>query len=575
MAKNNPTSDSTKHYPTFRDMFARLAQKYSNMPVENIQAAFGRTALGAMFSESPFIQNRRVKQLSSLPVYYGKNALVEMLQHPDENELPLRQVAELLTWTALPFRDIISTYSDLATYHWYVQPKYIEDKDADRDEFWRDYRLATKVVEAFDIKNLAHMASRQAGRMGKVFYYYRLSVDRAHNAVNHAFAQQLPSDWVKIAGMNNQSKYTVMFDMMYFMQPGTDPKQFGDLFDPYIDDFARSIADSDFPVGGVRSVKGTVIDLSRVNSYGAGNPVADYANGRWFYWVTLPMDKVFAFEWDDADRDVITPLAGALMTFAQIAAYEDVALEIIQNPLVSVLTGEIPYADNKGALTADEYKLSPTGIEYFTTLWNQLMAANNTGGIGLFLAPAENLRLQSLSEAPGASEIAGNGYAYAIAKTGMGALIPTDSASRAGVANISFLIKSQYTKQIYACAERMMNAIIKSLKLRYDFQFRMFGDLASDKEDLEAARNGMTLGILPDTLKYLALQDKTIFDDLSTSSMVLASGLMDKRLPLVSTYSAKQSESGLPPQGGRPKNDPNDPNMTEGYEGDLDEPTTT
>lgn len=558
-------------YPTFREMFAGLAQKYSSLPVESIQSAFKRTAFGAMFSESPFIQNRRVKQLSSLPVSHGKDELVEMLRHPDDNELPLRQTAELLTWTALPFRDIIRTYTDLATYHWYVQPKYIEDKDAEKDDFWRDYRLATKVVEAFDIKNLAHMASGQAGRMGKVFYTYRLSVDKAHNTVNHAFVQQLPSDWIKIAGMNNQSKYTVMFDMMYFLQPGTHPDQFGDLFDPYIDDFTSSLADPEL-IASVSGIK-TMIDLSRVNSYGAGNPVADYSNGRWFYWVTLPMEKVFAFEWDDTDRNVITPLAGALMTFAQITAYEDVALELIQNPLIAVMSGEIPYADTKGATTADEYKLSPTGIEYFTALWNQLLASNNTGGVGLYLAPAENLKLQQLAEAPGASEVAGNGYSYAIAKTGLSAIIPTDSQSRAGVANISFLIKSQYTKTIYACAERMMNTIIKSLKLRYDFEFKMFGDLASDKEEIEATRNGMTLGILPDTLRYLALQDKTIFDDLSVSAMILGSGVMDKRLPLVSTYSAKQEKSGLPPQGGRPANDPQSTEMTEGYEGDLDQPT--
>ena len=569
MAKSNPSA-GVQEYPTFRDMFQNLAQKYASMPVESIKSAFGRTAFGALYSDSPFIQNRRVKQLSSLPVQYGKDEIAEMLRHVDDNELPLRQVAEALVWTALPFRDVIRTYTDLATYHWYVQPKYLDEKDADKDEFWRDYRLATKVVEAFDIKNLAHMASNQAGRLGKVFYTYRLSVDKAHNTVNHAFTQQLPSDWVKIAGMNNQSKYTVMFDMMYFLQPGTDPAQFGDLFDPYIDDFGRSIVDTE--TFGLSGKKRAMIDLSRVNAWGAGNPVADFANGRWFYWVTLPAEKVFTFEWDDADRDVVTPLAGALMSFAQIAAYENVALEIVQNPLIAMMTGEIPYADTKGATTADEYKLSPTGIEYFNAVWDQLLAANNTGGIGLFLAPAENLKLQQLAETPGASEIAGNGYSYAIAKTGLSAIIPTDTSSRAAVANISFLIKSQYAKSIYACAERMMNVIIKSLRLRYEFEFKMFGDLATDKDAIKEAKEGMTLGILPDTLRYLALQGKTIFDDLSVSAMVLASGVLDKRLPLVSTYSAKQSESGLPPQGGRPKNDPRDPNMTEGGEGDIDSP---
>jgi hypothetical protein len=56
--------------------------------------------------------------------------------------------------------------------------------------------------------------------------------------------------------------------------------------------------------------------------------------------------------------------------------------------------------------------------------------------------------------------------------------------------------------------------------------------------------------------------------------MIMGSGIMDMRLPLVSTYSAKQSESGLPPQasgvgdlGGRPRTDDV---LTEGKEQDLD-----
>ena len=87
----------------------------------------------------------------------------------------------------------------------------------------------------------------------------------------------------------------------------------------------------------------------------------------------------------------------------------------------------------------------------------------------------------------------------------------------------------------------------------------MFGSVATDEQREDSARKGMTLGILSDTMTYLALNDKSLLDDLAISNAIVASGISELRLPLVSTYSAKQGDSGLPPQakrildpGGRP-----------------------
>ena len=61
------------------------------------------------------------------------------------------------------------------------------------------------------------------------------------------------------------------------------------------------------------------------------------------------------------------------------------------------------------------------------------------------------------------------------------------------------------------------------------------------------------------TLKYNAMMGHSILDDLAISEFVTKSGIMDRRLPLVSTYSARNDKSPLPPQveqelnpGGRP-----------------------
>ena len=105
----------------------------------------------------------------------------------------------------------------------------------------------------------------------------------------------------------------------------------------------------------------------------------------------------------------------------------------------------------------------------------------------------------------------------------------------------------------------MMNSIFDSLNLKGVWRFRMFGDIFSYDKVMEDARKGMTLGMMIDTLRYDALTGHTLMDDLAVADFITATDIMNKRLPLVSTYSARQRDGTLPPQaiqelnpGGRP-----------------------
>ena len=102
----------------------------------------------------------------------------------------------------------------------------------------------------------------------------------------------------------------------------------------------------------------------------------------------------------------------------------------------------------------------------------------------------------------------------------------------------------------------------------------MFGDLYMDNQLEKQLSSDMTLGILPAAIQYNALHDRSLLDDICWSDLVTKSGVLDRRIPLVSSYSAKQSESNLPPQaahdmnpGGRPEAEEI---LTDGAEGDAD-----
>lgn len=528
-----------KSYQEIYDKMRELSDEYSNIPYDRLVSVFGGASeWGSALSANPYIQNRRIKAISTAPAGHTKDEVAEMLQTPEGNELGLRQVERALEYSAYPMFHTRKVYQDLLTYHSYITPNLPDDSAIGKDDFWREWKLLEKLKKTLDIKNIAHQIAGQALQSGKVFYTPRVSIDKSHNKINYAFIQQLPTDWTKIVGFNNKSKYTLAFNLFYFTQPGTDYRQFGDLFVPYIDEF------SDF-AESVRGVKApsnyifAAMDKVRKHSRNNAAPDAYYQNGRWYYWVVLPIDKVFTFEVDDANRTVAPPFTGLFIDMIQLAAYEAIQLQLVQNPLIAVLTGEIPYYDAKDMRMSDTYKLSPSGRDLFQAYWYQMLAESNTSGIGIFSAPFQNMQMHQLAEAPSAMNISSNGYAYTIAKAGLSGIVPANNDTRAGLAQISLQIESKFAAQIYGGIERMMSCMFESFNLKYEWEFRMFGDMASDKDKEEQAQKAMTLGILPAAIIYNALHDRSILDDIAWSTAIKKAGILDLRIPLTSSYSAQ------------------------------------
>lgn len=562
-------------YATFPQIFERFRQlsEQTGMPLSRMISTFGM--MGGFNKSGPYIQNGRVKKIGTSPIPHTKDEVAEMLKHPQDQEKPLRQTARELDFASYTFHHMRRVYTNLLTYHSYISPDLTEP-DAMNDSFWREYRLAEKLRKTMKPKELAREAAGKTLLEGKVFYTYRMAADKTRNRINYAFYQQLPSDWIKIVGFNNVSKYTLAFDMMYFCEPGTDVRQFPPgLFDNYWNDFMSLVTP------GPRMENGRIVYAAKnsidMNAFRARNPASTEVyneNGRWYYWVTLPVDKAFTIEADDAIPEVIPPLAGLFISLLQFADLEAIQLALYQNPLVGFLHGEIPYFDTKDTNTSDQYKLSNAGRMLFEQLWYDLMAASNTGGIPAYFAPVENMKLETFSEVENTSEIVSTGNKDIITQAGLSGIVPASDEARAGAVQVSLQIESKYLNPVYEGVERLMNCAIADLKLRGDFSFHMFGDLYEDAQ-MEARLSGeMTLGVLPATIIYNALHDRSLLDDITWSHAVEKSGIMDLRLPLVSSFHQSANGDDLPPNvkhdlnpGGRPESEGV---TSEGQEADTD-----
>lgn len=580
--KETPKTAETKEqtrYLTYAQFFQNMSTKYGSVSAEGIQSAMMRALpFQSVYTANPLIQNQRVKQISSLPSDKSKTDIADMIRNPDSNEQGIRQVSNILEYTAYPMLKIRTTYQDLLTYKHYIYPEYVSAEDAQSKDFKHEWQTVCRFEKSFECERNARKIVGQCVRDGKVFYVPRVDVDKSHANVRYSFLQQLPQDWIKITGFNNISKYTVAFNMFYFLQPGTTYKQFGDLFEPYMQDFENVIG------GGVKKgPKGVIfasknnVDMQKAKALmereGDQNLEIYQQNGTWFYWVYLPPEKVWTFEIDDVKTNVVPNTTGLFLSMAQIAQYEQVQLEIVQNPLVSMVLGTIETYDSTNTREADPIKISPAGRELFQSLFYQMLAQTNTGGVGIYSAPFRDMKLVQLAEAPNATNISSSGYEYAMEKSGLSALIPTTSDARAGVAQISLKIESRYASHIYWQFEKMMNYLLDSQNFKFNWRFKMFGDLATDDMMIKQMEKSMTLGILPDVFLYNALMDRTVLDDLSMSHAIDKSKLLDVRKPLISSFSAKSGNPNLPPVdngAGRPKSDTI---TSEGMEQDADDAT--
>lgn len=565
----NSTSSGKEYKSSYDEVIARVNEIMSgfaqNKVVADLYKNFARLQ---GIGYTPSLLNSRVKAISSLPSDYSKEEIGQFLTNPYGNEKELRQTSEILKWTAYPYYKITKTYQDIATYHYCTTPLYIKKENAESEEYKREERLLDKINKELCPDTEAHRITGQAVTSGKVFYYLRASVDKVHNQVNYAFMQQLPTDYCQIIGRNNKSGWTIAFNLMYFMQMGTDPLQYGDLFKPYLEDF------NDMFTQGGRKEKAVYASVDckggklnfypenlKINAY--GNPRVFKQNGEWFYYVMLPVDKCYAFEIDDTSPAVASPLSGLMLTYAQQSDREAMETSLLLNPLLMLFTGEIPYFSDSAVIQEDRYKLSMGARKMYEVFFSELMSANNASGTAFYSAPVENIKSHTFPEVTKANEISSSYNRYAVEKSGLASLIPL-SDPKAGQANLSAQLESRYTNCIYKQFEKMMNNLYESLNLKHKWKFTMFGSIYTDdslRESLEKSLSNGDISVYP----YLAaLNGQSMLDKLSVMESVKASGFLDLLTPPKTSY----TQTGKEQQGesGRPKNK----TVTEGNEKSTD-----
>ena len=532
-----------------------IMQMYSGLPAASLYGAFSRAI--ANFAPA---QHGRTIGINPLPCDFTKEELGVFLRNPASSEYQLQQVGAGLRWSAYPFNKLVLSYATIPTFKNYVAPQYIDKSTLSDEGFKREWRLVEKIRKALDIQAFGRKVTAQAMTYGKVFYLLRSDIDKSHNTVRYALWQQLPQRYCLIEGFNSISGYTVAFDLTYFYQFGTDYRQFGDLFEPFMSEFSDWIKEKKEIKGKyIYASVGGVKERFKIHAYQSNGDNSWKQAGQWCYWVSLPIDRVWTFEIDPSTAIAASPLSGLMQTFAQQADYEAAQLSLILNPLIKIFTGEIPYNDRDNATKEDSYKLSVGGLEYFIEMFNQLMRQNQTAGAGMYAAPFQNIKSHSFEEAAGANEINQKFSLYAGSKSGTNGIIPmTDRPTEESV-KTSAKLEARYATNIYNTLQSAVNYLLQEqLMLSYDWEFKVFGDIYNDETTRANCLKQIDKGNTTAYLILCALDDSCLLDKLTEAQFVKASGFLD--LLTVPPTSFTQSGNSQPKSdtGGAPVKDESD-----------------
>ena len=487
--------------------------------------------------------NRRVKTLPTPPQGMTDEEYIEILNGGVLNhELQVRALSYDLGAREYTYKSIIKTYQDILTYRIYCKPTY-------GGYNMREYQLLDQALKKFKSYETLHWVNGLALIEGKPSFYHSYKFDKSHNICRENRLIRLPADHCMIISESNPiSKYTIAFDMMYFTLHPEAIYDFGDLFAPWFDGFTQSFTGQG---------NGLIFDIDKYRNYYQVEPdkkltldkpnvVENGLNG-WNYWVALPIDRVWTFEIDDTNSWNVPIFTGLFRALLRLEPAEQIFLELLQNPLINIMTGEIGlYDDKTGNKTANNFKVNRDWQDYFGELWHELLSEAGAKGIPFYPAPFSDLKMHKLDDAQHTDKILSSTQRYAVGKSGLLGVLPSTDSVLAAQVITARTMTAAFSHPIYATAEAMLNQMTENLNLKHSYNWKLFGDLFRDTTEIKELEKALTLGITCDLWRYNALKDRTMLDDEAMSQYVMDRNLARFRTPLISSYHSR-TEPGASP----------------------------
>lgn len=517
--------------PTIEELSNRWQKTFTDIMTLSNRGVDVSEYIYAWNRANPFLQNQRVKSLSTRGTTYSKEELAKFAANPGSSEHALRAAAMTASSSQQIFYNILRRSCDVPVYNHFVIPENLADGESayKKDEFKAEAVLVDDWFDTFNVPNSLKTIALQVKREGKCSYILRnrFSGTGKSKRTDYATFEKLPTDWIKITGIG-QLGYTVSFDFSYFLQVGHDPAFFGDFFvDAWNDMFTNKIVFKDqkgqfkFDVAKARGYKfswnGATVS-STIES-----KLIDGVQERFIFWLNLPFDLAYTFASDNSTPFVAPDTTGLLQKLQELTDYGTLAGLIASTPLTAVLTGEAEFIEGARA-NKNETKISPEVLLGLQTMFNSMTSSN----VEAYFMPLKNIKLQQLNADVNSSDITTKAMKNLVAYAGEGGLtITTDKPSIAQVRAAEKLAAEQQ-RYVTLQIENVLNYILKhNLGLKHRWKVRIWGDIffADDEKSLvkEQVQAG-NLALLP---KLMSGEGINMTDTEALTRYVASLGIYD------------------------------------------------
>ena len=545
----------------------------SNYSVSDINAAFGNIVV-----ENPDLRNRVLKNLKTIPYLPERTDIEKALKAPYSNEKLLRGIGSSLFNTCFPLYKLLRFYDGVLTFKYKVEPKNIKSEYMTTNRFKQEQKFVNEWVKKLNPEYQGRRIVQEVMQTGKRAYYLVedydtkakektieevktedtsgnkkvkfeekkdivFGFDGANRKIKSVFLRDLPDDYVKIVGKSTDSYYTIAFDFSYFMTMGADVNDYPKIFKEYLDKIT----------GAKKEVKKKItIDTDKLTDIDINKFGYEKVSGvtRFYCWVNMPSDVCQVFSADESTPLQAPNFMGLYLMSADLEAYNLLQQQLTGVPLYSMVVGQIPIndADKKNPLLLDT-----ATVDHFTGMINSFMPNGTT----FVMTPTKDNKVVTFNEQPNATKIYNAALQGVISTAGMAGLLSTTDKPSMSQIKTSQLSEKRFVDVFYQQFDNFVNRQLEKLTdqgyLRYDWEFRCFGDIYTEKERIETLSKGLAQGITPLIIEYLAYFNLTLEDAVTNADWVKASGLYDKLLPLVSSY-----QQGANSDAGKPEKDDSD-----------------
>lgn len=483
---------------------------------------------GMSYTNNPFVQNTRLKQIKSLAEQYDRETIEKMLTNPSDSELSLRKASHYFYNTIAPIMKTTNMYADLLSYRTYANVVKINDEKSLFDEYYNVNKIIDTIVPHKTFREI----TLQSIIEGKRFYY--LWEEPKYGLITF---KDLPSDYCQIVG-EFEGGWKIAFNMMYFMKAGVSVEQFPPEFKDYVEEFY------DYYDKDKKKLK-TPNTPKDVNAY--------FSNKNWYFWKTLDINKGICFGVDNSEPDVVPTFSQMFLDANELNTYKMLEQELMSIPLRQIMTATVPMQkDNKSGNYNNDTAITPELIQ----LYQQIIQSILPNTVDFISAPLDDFKVHTFDSVANRDSIVGNAISNFYSQGGISGLLSTTDKPNVSMVKTSQILESAFIDKVYPQYEYILNQIIKSKKFKNEFKVIIEGSRFTDNDVLASLDKDLASGhtyVLPRFLSFKKLDVTTAKE---TAKAIELLGIYELMKPTVSAY--QQSGKVQDTKGGREEKNPED-----------------